>query len=150
MSQYLDFCNSVWAINRQNYDPCQYGTPLLNISPAVLYCRQTDTQTFPIPTLGTVDPRGGGCGPPQGREKLPLSSFLNMKMEEIIPRGVRGAGGGEGVGELRAGERLKTGHLMSKAFWRARLMRRVEIVSGNRSGCFSRKSAAWLSDFVRA
>ncbi len=26
-------CNCVCAINRQNYDPCQYGTPSLNISP---------------------------------------------------------------------------------------------------------------------
>ncbi len=27
------FCNCVCAMNRQNYDPCQYGTPSLNISP---------------------------------------------------------------------------------------------------------------------
>ncbi len=31
----LDFCNCVCAINRQNYDPCQYGTPSLNISRGV-------------------------------------------------------------------------------------------------------------------
>ncbi len=31
--QKLDFCNCVCNIKRQNYDPCQYGTPSLNISP---------------------------------------------------------------------------------------------------------------------
>ncbi len=29
----VDFFNCVYAMNRQNYDPCQYGTPSLNISP---------------------------------------------------------------------------------------------------------------------
>ncbi len=33
--QQLDFCNWVCAINRQNYAPCQYAIPSLNISPMV-------------------------------------------------------------------------------------------------------------------
>jgi hypothetical protein len=39
-NQQLDFCNCVCAINRQNYDPCQYGTPSLNISPVIYLYRR--------------------------------------------------------------------------------------------------------------
>jgi hypothetical protein len=46
-------CTCVCAINRQNYGPCQYGTPSLNSSPA-LYC--------PFPMENRPMRAGGGGG----------------------------------------------------------------------------------------
>ncbi len=44
--QQLEFCNCVCAINRQNYDPCQCGTPSLNISPVLLPVSQNFDYTL--------------------------------------------------------------------------------------------------------
>jgi hypothetical protein len=38
-------CNFARAINRQNYDPYQYGTPSLNISPTLISLSQRDYTT---------------------------------------------------------------------------------------------------------
>jgi hypothetical protein len=44
-----DFCNDVCAIKRQNYDPCQYGTSSLNISP---HCILVNFRRWVLPWRG--------------------------------------------------------------------------------------------------
>jgi hypothetical protein len=65
----IDFCNCVCAINRQNYDPCQYGAPSL-----IAALHRKKVREFPVPSRDVTT-------------KLSLGGNNDVITELFLPRG---------------------------------------------------------------
>ncbi len=91
-------------MNRQNYAPCQYAIPSLNISPEDLVlicadCRQHGFHFHRLPFPG-LEPSVGGAAP--ARRLSPQSEGLQERPPAVQewPGGLSGDAQHEGIGSL--------------------------------------------------